>query len=90
MKQEISDEIQNLFDVVSRRLDTEAPDSVSLDLPLFSNKLLNEEIEAIRSGLEAELASAVSGYLPKVTLGRAQDENEGASLIVSFTSRRVG
>ncbi|MDH0646203.1 hypothetical protein N5D48_05235 [Pseudomonas sp. GD03858] len=90
MNREISDEINTLFNVVRRRLDTETPDSVSPSLPLYSNKLQDEEIEAIRSGLEAKLASAVSGFVPHVALGRAQDENEAGSLIVSFTAQEAG
>lgn len=90
MNRAISDEIQKLFNVVSRRLETEAPDSVSPNLPLYSNKLQDEEIEAIRSGLQAELVSAVSGYVPHVTLGRVQDENEAGSLIVNFTGQQAG
>ena len=89
MKQEILDEIQTLFAVVRRRLDAEVPESVSLELPLYSNTLSREEIEAIRSGLEAELAKTASGHRPKVTPGRVQDDNEGASLIVSFENRPV-
>lgn len=82
MNQAISDEIQKLFDVVSRQLETETPGPINL--PLYSNELQDEEIEAIRSGLQAELESAINGRASDVTLGRVQDENEAGSLVVSF------
>lgn len=90
MNREISDEIESLSNVVRRRLETETPDSVAPNLLLYSNKLQDKEIEAIRSGLEAELASAASGFAPHVVLGRPQDENEAGSLIVSFTVQQAG
>ncbi|WP_369990944.1 hypothetical protein [Pseudomonas xanthosomatis] len=90
MNHGIADEVQTLSGVVRRLLEKETPGSVSTNLPLFSNKLQDDEIEAIRSGLEAALSSAVSGYVPRVAIGRTQDENEAGSLIVSFTGHQGG
>ena len=84
MNQKILLEIQTLFDVVKRRLDTEHPEGIDADLPLYSNELSEKELEQIRAGLQAKLATELNEFRPVVALGRSQDENEAGSLIVSF------
>ena len=84
MNQEISLEIQTLFDVVKQRLDCEHPEGIDADLPLYSNKLSEQDVEQIRAGLQAKLAPESKGFEPVVALGRSQDVNEAGSLIVSF------
>lgn len=86
MNQEIALEVQKLLDVVKRRLDGELPEGVDVNLPLYSNRLSQKDVEKIRALLQAELAVAteVEGFEPLVVPGRPQDKNEAGSLIVTF------